>query len=608
MRQEEWSRETWNEGVKALREKIPDIYPAWTDFNLHDPGITIMELFVWMQQAQIYRIYQIGEAHRKKYCKLLGMKPISRKPGRTMVTLVTKGSRYIKAGTGFYADNICFETREGQFVTEGIFRRFTSMGSNGETVLEGDWIAEGKGLSLLPFGERPEPDSCLEIRLGQPLEEQGMHRLFLECFQRYRGKGRAVDESAYDGHGFYPLARIRMEYLGEDGWKEARVIRDETYAMVQDGSICFELGSPMKKDDFRLRFRLVQCSYLLPPCITRISLAMAEAWQQETVKNLPEFRGDGFACQSFELEQGDIDPDSFCLQAEDAERPGEMLTWRRVEDFDNSSAEDRDYTLERGVLRFGDGFKGMMPEGKIQVIRMIRTRGDAGNIKAGAINRTSEPGIESLTNEYDVTGGAREETVEEVFARYLKEREIPKRAVTFKDYETLVMFIPGLMIERCTVYGGAAGSRTVTIVVKPWSLEPCGMLNEAYKKNLYRYLEEKRLIGTRLEVVSPEYYQVEITCVVSAKVQYRHAGETVEEAVKKWIRQKGFGEGISYGELAGRIESLPCVQKMTSLWIDAGSRGKRDSAGDLLLPSHGLLILKKVSCHLMGAGEEQREA
>ena len=63
-------------------------------------------------------------------------------------------------------------------------------------------------------------------------------------------------------------------------------------------------------------------------------------------------------------------------------------------------------------------------------------------------------------------------------------------------------------------------------------------------------------------------------------------------------RQKKFGEGIRYGELKGFIDTLPCVRRVVSLWLDTGSKGKRNRLGDVLLPQNGLFLLDRVACSL----------
>lgn len=631
MELDQWkTQKTWEESLEQLKAMIPGLYPQWTDYNLHDPGITLLELAAWLGQIQMYQLRRIGREHRRGFIKLLGIRPVKPKPGTAYVTVDAGSALLVPAETRFYADHIPFETREAQMVAEGIFKCFVTLKGNERQVLEGDWLREGKGVSVEPFGQEPGIGNILEIHLTQPLEPGVNHRLYLE-FSRFDGRRQIpVDEQAYDGHGYYPLADIRMEYLSRDGWRETagpvgwtreesagRQVQnpslplDETYGFVQDGSIVFSLDADMKAEDPCMRFCLDRADYIAAPCITRVSLAMVKVWQQETVKaeELPVFTGTGFPDQRYELGEEWMDEDEFRLKAE-CPVPGGMeeVYWQQAEDFCCSGPEDRHFVLEDGMLCFGSGMRGMMPEGLIRAEHMVRTLGDQGNIKSGTINRIESfpglPGDVRVINEMDVTGGAGRETEEEALARLRREQEAEweapsGRAVTFKDYERLVMSAPGLMIEDCRAYSLRPEEKEIILVVKPWTGRRKAVLSRGYEKNIYRFLEEKRMIGTKLRVVSPDYYDVTIVCMVYARVQYRMAGQMVEEAVRQWIEGRKFGQGIPYGQLMGMIDSLPCVQQISSLWLDSAGRGKRTPRGDLLLPPGGLLCLKKVTCSLM---------
>lgn len=634
---EQWKKQrAWKEDVDRLRDMIPGIFPGWTDYNLHDPGITLLELFAWLSQLQGYHLRQIGDMHRREYRKLLGAERVKRSPGHTYVGIKSPVSVNIPAGTRFYADHIPFETRQDQFATEGAFLRFVTGQSEASETLEGDWIKEGKGISLWPFGREAGTGSWMEIHLSRPLPRQGLHRLYLEFAKRQGTAGRPVDEKAYDGHGYYPLAEIRLEYLTEAGWmavkQEAEAgagagepgkglrLWDSTYGFVQNGSIEFVLEDPMKEGDSRLRFTLMRSDYVSAPCISRISLAMVPVWQQETLRTeeLPAFEGTGFPGQRFDMEEPEIWEEMFQLESENPESK-EMEPWKLVEDFDRSGPEDRHYRLESGVLIFGDGVRGMAPEGRIQVTSLVRTLGREGNIKSNTIDRPGGQGkfrngtdwVEiQISHEMDVTGGTAGESQEEALERFMGEQggdfgAPGERAVTKEDYEKLVMDAPGLCVEACRCYSIHPDSNELVIAVKPGSDRERSGLNRGYEKNLYRYLEEKRMLGTKLRLVSPDYYNVAVACVVCAKTQYRMAASMVEDAVRTWVEGRGFGQGISYGELLGMIDALACVQEVQSLWLDGGSRGRQDSRGDILLPQNGLLHLKRVTCRLAAPMRER---
>lgn len=596
--EENGNLEPWEAVMDRLREEIARMYPEWTDYNLHDPGITILELFAWMRQAQMYHASRIGTGHLKKYAGILGAVPVRRMPGHTMLTVQAPEGRYLEAGSRFFADNICFETREAQMVVEGAFLGFETLAGGVSYPLSGEWLAEGKGISLQPFGPEPKAGDSFMVELAAPLEADVPYRLYLENGHDNPMNRRPVDENAFDGHGFYPLAQIRMEYGGEGGWQEAAVIRDETYGMLQDGSICFSLPKPMGEGSCRLRFVLERSDYLLAPRMTRISLAMVEVWQQETKTHVAQWRGNGLPDQRYELADGSVAWGSLSLLVEDESEPGRMAAWQWVDDFDRSGPEDGHYRLEDGFLIFGDGFRGRMPEGEIRMARLVSTLGNEGNIKAGSITKMEGECPLPVRNERDVMGGTSEESPQETLARVCGDNHPLQRAVTWADYERLVMEIPGLLIADCKVYSVHPEQREVTIAVRPYTLRGDGYLNAAYQKNLYRYLEEKRLIGTRLALVSPEYFRLEVTCVIEAKIQYRDAANIVEREIAAWIGQKKFGEGIRYGEWKGRINTLPCVKRVESLWLNAGGRDRRNRSGDMLLPPNGLFLVSRIVCSL----------
>ena len=590
--------EPWESVMNRLRKEIPERYPGWTDYNIHDPGITILELFAWMRQAQMYHASRIGPRHLGKFAGILGIRRGHRMPGRTLITVDAPEGRYLEKGTRFFAGDICFETREAQMVLEHGFLGFETTAGGQTFTLAGGWLAEGKGISLCPFGSEPEPGDAFLIDLALPLREGVLYRLFLECSHGYPVKRRPVDETEFDGHGYYPLAQMRMEYRTEDGWDIAGVLRDETYGMIQDGSICFKLPRPMYSVGPALRFVLERSDYLVAPRISRISLAMVEAWQQETQADIARWKGDGLPDQRYELADGRIMWNSLSLAVEDEWNPGQMARWEQVDDFDRSLPEDRHFCLEQDYLVFGDGFKGRIPEGEIRIDRVAYTLGKDGNIKAGTITEMDGDNPLPVVNEWDVTGGTDEESPEEVLTRYRKEGVRRQRAVTWEDYEELVLGIPGLLIEDCKVYAVHPERREIMIAVRPYTPDGRGRLNEAYKKNLCRYLEEKRLIGTRLSFVSPEYFHLEVTCIVAAKIQYRDAKAMVEREIATWVGRKRFGECLRYGELKGFADTLPCVRRVESLWLDTGGKGRRNCLGDVLLPPNGLFLVTRVACSL----------
>jgi predicted phage baseplate assembly protein len=59
--------------VDEARRRIIRYCPEWTDYNLSDPGITLIELFAWMSEMLVYRLNRVPEKNYIKFMELLGV-------------------------------------------------------------------------------------------------------------------------------------------------------------------------------------------------------------------------------------------------------------------------------------------------------------------------------------------------------------------------------------------------------------------------------------------------------------------------------------------------------------------------------------------------------
>ncbi len=67
-------RMNFEELVKEAKSLIPIYNPEWTNHNLSDPGITLIELFAWLCEMMIYRIDQVPDENYTHFLNLLGVK------------------------------------------------------------------------------------------------------------------------------------------------------------------------------------------------------------------------------------------------------------------------------------------------------------------------------------------------------------------------------------------------------------------------------------------------------------------------------------------------------------------------------------------------------
>ena len=88
---------TYEQLLEKAIHKIPQLTKEWTDFNVHDPGITTLEIYAWLVDMLNYYINASGDIHVRKYMKLLGIVPQKSAPAYSWIafggqdTLIPKG-------------------------------------------------------------------------------------------------------------------------------------------------------------------------------------------------------------------------------------------------------------------------------------------------------------------------------------------------------------------------------------------------------------------------------------------------------------------------------------------------------------------------------------
>ena len=94
---------TFQDLVNEARRRIPVYCPEWTDHNLSDPGITLIELFSWMTELIIYRLNRVPDKNYVKFLELLGVSLKPANPASTNITFMLTAPRatdlIIPAGT-----------------------------------------------------------------------------------------------------------------------------------------------------------------------------------------------------------------------------------------------------------------------------------------------------------------------------------------------------------------------------------------------------------------------------------------------------------------------------------------------------------------------------
>ncbi len=681
--------ERFEELLERARRMIPGLYPEWTDYNYHDPGITMLEMLAWLKETQQFHMDQIGERHILRYCKLLGVKPKHRLPAKAIVSVVM-GTRsgWVLKGSRFQAFPITFEACAPRYLEKTDIGRFLVTDDCQGKEAAREYPLGKRDLHIPLFGKKPRPKAAFALGFLAPLHREQEHRIY---FKLYRNHETIRNPIGRNGK-FLPLSRVEMEVYGKSGFCPVRKQRDGTHGFLEDGFFCFQLGSDMEADRegwYWLRIVLEEADYDIPPVLEQFSFHELEVRQTHTLSEwkiiewksgeIPMIetdtflgawgeyelyvdggdgfrqykgpvkrqetggriqfiltgeadspgsrimllcyeqafgdvrflgKGDGFPNQEIDTEMSGLCAEGLELLVETEMESGIFIHWYRREDFSDSGPEDCCFVFDEaaGRMYFGDGFHGRVPEGRILLAAGHTSLGAGGNVRSDTIQgHETHMDFVSVRNPTGAVGGCDPETADQCRVRLRRELKRTERAVTYEDFEKLVMRTPGLMIEKVRAIpvsqrkrpDGTVDETTVALVVKPRSLNPRPELSHGYVQNIRRMLEPRRMIGTSFKILSPEYVGITIFAEIETDGFAQTIKQELKEALSRYFdrQENDFGQRVLYGAIYGILDVAEHVTRVKSVSLDAQGNGVRRSRnGDILLPVHGLAYLKEWDC------------
>ena len=311
--------------------------------------------------------------------------------------------------------------------------------------------------------------------------------------------------------------------------------------------------------------------------------------------------GTGGPNQEIALDSAPVTRHGFELWSfEDEER---WERWTPRDDLIASGRAARDVRLDEmpGTLRFGDGRRGRVPpRGAVLIASFSSSLGAAGDTPASAVtivdsvrNRALLGDLDAIRQSLDALehtgakGGADRESVAETAARAALGRDAVARAVTLDDIEALVSTMPGGRIGRVRAVANTSpglpafdAPGVVTVVFAPAMPVPRPTPSRGLRRAVARYLARRRILGTRFEIVGPEYR----TIAVRARVRPLpgHAAPAVAERVRRALdtfldplrggadgRGWPFGRDVYRSEVMDRIDRVAGVDHVLALELIA---------------------------------------
>lgn len=314
----------------------------------------------------------------------------------------------------------------------------------------------------------------------------------------------------------------------------------------------------------------------------------------------------GYDSQEFELGiPGEAVPDSLEIMAE-KDIGGEKRSFF-FSPLQSGIGDVRyEYDSGKKVIRILDAgdFEGAI----VSISGYAIYHGEEGNVLPENCFFRPGAGEEVYRNPVRGQGGRMRESQEETVERMRKELLLPGALVTAADYELLVRLVPGLCIHKAKAIQGEGG-RDIQLFVKPYGAEELPGLPRLYVRQIQKYLEGRRLLGTKIHISGPEYIAVDVHAVIAVKIQYAAAQEEIEKAIRQELDDVSKGEEfcniVSRQKVLRALERLPCIDYVQDLSISqSGNRkaGIKMSGMDIRLPKGSLcyagnmeLILKRSS-------------
>ncbi|MCD9898978.1 putative baseplate assembly protein [Streptomyces sp. MT29] len=619
--------------VDEAKRYVQQRSPEWTDHNVSDPGVTLIETFAYMVDQLLYRLNRVPDKNYAAFLDLLGVTLFPPTVARAEVDFWLSAPQpetvHLSAGTevatarGEAEEPVVFTTSEDlPIVPSELVRLVTAPKSGDQTDRTGPL---GAGKDIPCFSPRPEPGDALLF---------GLPAAVPRCIVAVRLDSRV------EGVGVDP----RQPPLVWEAWDGARWVEcatgdDSTGGLNRPGEIIVFVPAGHTASVVAgtragwLRCRVTpaepgQPFYSESPTIREAEIftvgGTAAVEHAETVLDVPLGVSEGVAGQRFSVSRVPLlmDGEPPVVQVSTAEG---WQVWTPVEHFGASAPGDRHVRIDAVSGEFAfppevreeDGTMlayGAVPEkgAQLRVPRYRTGGGSAGNVARGAISvlRSSVPYVAGVGNREAANGGVDGETVENAKVRAPNILRVQERAVTARDHEVIAReAAPSLRRVRCLPAVAGEGGAVRVLVVPDAVPDEGGHLrfeqlipSDQVLAAVAERLDERRLVGTRLVVEPPAYQGVTVVArLVAAPGDVdRVRAEALEALFRHIDPLRGgadgtgwpFGRPVQYGEVFAVLQGVRgagLVEEVRLFPADPIS-GRRGGAVDRVDVAPGALV------------------
>lgn len=317
---------------------------------------------------------------------------------------------------------------------------------------------------------------------------------------------------------------------------------------------------------------------------------------RHTGDQLVSWEATGFPDQVIDLRDSKVMGKSLQVLVEQEDHPGTYRLWKPVSHFWKADSMEECYCFQEkeGLLLFGDGEHGKIPEGRILLIDCVATYGAEGRIKereklywrnGQAINPAA------------AVGGTQPESRKECLETFVEHKKEMHRAVTNEDYEILVKQTPGLFIKRVRAISDEQDENCITLITEAGVGNP-RYLNPTYRQHIFQWLEQKRMLGTRIKLKPPIYIPIQVMLEIEIQKGFSQAEDWIRRVVEDYflVHMDSFGATFNYSHMYGTIDGLECVAAIKNLTVTAQGKGIHyQNNRNFLLPMDSLAALEEVN-------------
>ena len=628
--------------VSEARSKIPLYCPKWTDYNLSDPGVTLIELFAWMVDMLLYRLNRVPDKNYIKFMDLIGIRLEPPKPATVDITFrlsapqpepvtIPRGTEVATVRTETQ-DAIAFTTNQDFTIIlpNFAYALITPDDSTFDDVMP---ALKNPDIQTPIFQEVPQENNALYLGYSQDLSGHTL-ALTIQC--------------SIEGIGVDPYNPPRAWEFWDDEherWSPLRLESDTTGGLNANGQVILHIPTTSAMREVNGQYacwircratkpRPGQSAYSSSP---RVRSILSESIgctvpSSQALRITDELlgRSDGTHGQRFQLQNVPIlsrEPGE-TVEVE-TETEGEYEPWQEVTDFADSGPTDPHFTCDSvsGEVQFGPSIR--QPTGEERqygrtppVGRQIRFTsyrcggGVVGNVGEETITvmKSSIPYVDSVRNFEAATGGTDPETLDSAKLRAPQVLKARTRAVTAEDFEYLAMEATSLVARaKCLSPGSTAERQSsppgmVRVLLVPMILESARFLAlEEFEvprrviNQVQSYLDERRLLGTRFEIASPEYTPVSVEARVRAKagIDPRQLANAVERRLYHFINPVcggpsgdgwPFGRHLFLSDVYSLIQGTPNLDYIEEVTLFPVKDGERQEAATMIsIPPDGLL-------------------